>query len=51
MYVGGDMYADVAADERDNAGVICGCIWDWRGDESGDPLDNDERSEVPEVTD
>jgi len=26
VYVGGDMYAEVAADERDKAGVICGCI-------------------------
>jgi len=51
VYVGGDMYAEVAAEEMDNAGVICGCIWAWSGDDSGEPLDSDERSEDPEVTD
>jgi len=51
VYVGGDMYADVTAEEIDKAGVICGCICDWRGDDSGEPLDSDERSEDPDVID
>ena len=51
MNVGGDMYADVAAEEMDSEGVICGCIWDCRGEDSGDPLDSDERSDEPDVTD
>ena len=47
----GGAYADVAAEDNDSAGVICsGCIWCWSGDDSGDPLDRDDRSE-PEETD
>jgi hypothetical protein len=44
--VGGDMYV---AEENDNAGVpCCGCIWCWRGDESGEPLEREERSDEAE---
>ncbi len=51
MNVGGDTYADVAAEETERDGVICwGWIWDCMGDESGEPLDSEDRSE-PEVTD
>jgi hypothetical protein len=50
--VGGDMYAEVAAEDNDNAGVTCcGCIWSWRGDESGEPLEREERSEEAEWMD
>lgn len=52
VYVGGDIYADVVAEEIERAGVICcGCICDCKGDESGEPLDKEERSEDPEATD
>ena len=48
---GGDTYAECAEPGSDKEGVRCGWIWCCNGEFSGEPLDNDERSEVPDVTD
>lgn len=50
MKLGGGAYAEVAAEDKDKAGVICWCgwIWCWSGEELGDPLDRDDLSEEPE---
>jgi len=47
--VGGETYADVAAEDKERAGVTCcGCICCCRGDDSGEPLERDDRSEEAE---
>lgn len=50
-FVGGETYAECPALGRDRAGVKCGWIWCWRGEFWGEPLDSEDRSEEPEVTD
>jgi len=53
MKLGGGAYADVAAEDKDRAGVICCCGWICccSGEDSGDPLERDERSDEAECID
>lgn len=53
MKLGGGAYADAAAEDKDKAGVICccGCSCCWIGEESGDPLERDDRSDEAECID
>lgn len=44
---GGEMYGAVDVDGRENAGVI----WCCRGECWGEPLERDDRSDVPDVMD
>ena len=48
---GGEVNAECVDDGRDKAGASCGWIWCCTGELSGEPLDRDDRSEEPEVTD
>jgi hypothetical protein len=44
------LYELVEADDREKLGVTCGVgwIWCWRGEDSGEPLDKEERSDDEE---
>ena len=48
---GGEAYAECAEAGNVRAGVRCGWIWCCSGELSGEPLDSDDLSDEPEVTD